>query len=201
MFLYAESPEQKRNTLSHLTEAFGLVFPNCTATFCSEDHWGDGEGGRVGYRKIKVVWGRTRGGQRGGKVSRAGGWSSIESDMIFLVVYFRGGEREEGGDSIVVQQEEAVLAGWKEKLTGEREGERREGRGQRRRSGREASGREKGTITQAWLLPQWGRRSCSFRQNMVAAHFKGATFRWYCKWSKPHLRWQLSSSPCSRPWG
>lgn len=37
MFLYAESPEQERNTLSHLTESIGLVFPNCSATFCSEE--------------------------------------------------------------------------------------------------------------------------------------------------------------------
>lgn len=45
MFLYAESPEQERNTLSHLTESIGLVFPNCTATFCSEDQFGVMEGG------------------------------------------------------------------------------------------------------------------------------------------------------------
>lgn len=56
MFLYAESPKQERNTLSHLTESIGLVFPNCTATFCSEDQFGVMEKrgvGRVTERKKK----------------------------------------------------------------------------------------------------------------------------------------------------
>lgn len=67
MFLYAESPEQERNTLSHLTEAFGLVFPNCTATFCSEDQFGVMERGWGGYRKscLGDKWERRKGTKRG----------------------------------------------------------------------------------------------------------------------------------------
>ena len=52
MFPYAESPERERNTLSHLTESIGLVFPNCTAaTFCCEDRCGEKEGGAEGHKK------------------------------------------------------------------------------------------------------------------------------------------------------
>lgn len=170
MFLYAESPEQERNTLSHLTEAFGLVFPNCTATFCSEEQFGVMERGWGGLQK-KLFGGQVgekegdKGGTSRGQVGEA--WSRVIGLFFLNFVCFRGGG---GGGSIVVQ-EEGVLAGWKEKRA------RREGRGRRRRrrSGREASGREKGAITQAWLLPQRGQWSCSFRQNMVAAGSK-ATF-------------------------
>lgn len=57
MFLYAESPEQERNTLSHLTESIGFVFPNCTATFCSEDRFGVMERGvgRLTEKKKKKL--------------------------------------------------------------------------------------------------------------------------------------------------
>lgn len=79
MFLYAESPKQERNTLSHLTESIGLVFPNCTATFCSEDQFGVMEKrgvGRVTERKVE----REGEGDKEGLVLRAGGRSLIESD-------------------------------------------------------------------------------------------------------------------------
>lgn len=57
MFLYAESPEQERNTLSHLTESIGLVFPNCTATFCSEeDQFGVMEVGFGRMVGVAVEW-------------------------------------------------------------------------------------------------------------------------------------------------
>lgn len=69
MFLYAESPEQERNTLSHLTEAFGLVFPNCTATFCSEEQFGVMERGWGGLQK------KLFGGQVGEKEGDKGGTS------------------------------------------------------------------------------------------------------------------------------
>lgn len=79
MFLYAESPEQERNTLSHLTEAFGLVFPNCTATFCSEDLFGvmeKGVGG-VGWVTEKVVWASGgAGGLRGRRL--VGRWVTLD---------------------------------------------------------------------------------------------------------------------------
>lgn len=63
MFLYSESPEQERKALSHLTEAFGLVFPNCTAAFCSEDRFGVME--RRGWSRVteKVVWGERKEGE------------------------------------------------------------------------------------------------------------------------------------------
>lgn len=75
MFLYAESPEQERNTLSHLTEAFGLVFPNSTATFCSNEQFGAMEGGWGGLQK-KLFGGGQVGeneGDKKGEVSWAGG--------------------------------------------------------------------------------------------------------------------------------
>lgn len=49
MFLYAESPEQERNTLSHLTEAFWPCFPKLHGHICSkEDHLGVMEKGAGG---------------------------------------------------------------------------------------------------------------------------------------------------------
>ena len=91
MFLYAESPEQERNTLSHLTESIGLVFPNCLATFCSEDQFGVAMGG--GRLHKKLCWGdvEAREVDKEGVVSWAGGQSLIENDQTFFFVCFRGG--------------------------------------------------------------------------------------------------------------
>ena len=66
MFLYAESPKQERNTLSHLTESIGLVFPNCAATFCSEDQFGVMEKRGVGRVTEKKLRERRRGGTKRG---------------------------------------------------------------------------------------------------------------------------------------
>lgn len=137
---------------------YWLCFPQlCGHILQQGPIWGDG--GRAGagaeersYRK-KLFGGeveekRWRGQRRSSLVGR---WVKPDREWLdFFFVCFRGGD---------VAGEEGV------------QGEKREGRG-RRRSGREASGTEKGTITQAWLLPQWGRWSCSLRQNMVEASSK-----------------------------
>lgn len=81
MFLYSESPEQKRNTLSHLTESIGFVFPNCVATFCSKDQFevmevGLGRGQKRGVIERSCLgekWRRKGGGDKEGAVLWAGG--------------------------------------------------------------------------------------------------------------------------------
>lgn len=75
MFLYAESPEQERNTLSHLTESIGLVFQNYMATFCREEQFGGDSGGGGGggrrrrrrgcYRKKNLFGVKGRGNKEG----------------------------------------------------------------------------------------------------------------------------------------
>lgn len=77
MFLYAESPEQEWNTLSHLTEAFWPCFPKLHSHIC-RPFWGDGEGGRV--KKLLERGGRAKG--RGGHMGRWVGL--IETDFFFF---------------------------------------------------------------------------------------------------------------------
>lgn len=74
MFLYAESPERERNTLSHLTEAFWPCFPQPHGRICTRKTiLGVMEKRAGGEKRKKLLAREKRGEQKGGLVTWAGG--------------------------------------------------------------------------------------------------------------------------------